>query len=113
MTASIQIETDLVPIRSALYETGELVRQLVAPPQTLDIIRERLFGSPDVLDEFVTIRTEINGTVGAQRMYIFYEPSNVLLRLMSALRAGQYEFLTLKCHGLPVPLLETAIPAIS
>jgi hypothetical protein len=92
MTASIQIETDLVPIRSALYETGELVRQLVAPPQTLDIIRERLFGSPDVLDEFVTIRTEINGTVGAQRMYIFYEPSNVLLRLMSALSLALANF---------------------
>jgi hypothetical protein len=91
-------------MRSALYETGELVRRLLAPPETLDIIRERLFGSPDVLNEFVAVRTEIGGAVGAQRMRIFYEPSSVLLRLMSALRAGQYEFLTLKCHGPPVPL---------
>jgi hypothetical protein len=103
-SSAMQIETDLTPIRSALHETGELVRRLLAPPETIEIIRERLFGNPNTLDEFVAVRTKISGAVGAQRMCISYEPSNILFRLMSALRAGQYEFLTLKSHDKIIPI---------
>jgi threonine dehydratase len=105
----MKIENDLTPIRSALYETGELVNRLVATSETVEIIRERLFGSPDVLNEFVSCRTEITPAVGdvAKRMRIIFEPSGALIRLMAALRAGEYKFL-IQNHNALTPAFATA-----
>lgn len=96
----MRIESELVPIRSAFKEVDQLIRRLNAPPETIEVLRERLFGGPDALDELVTTRSEITGAVGAQRMRIFFEPSAVLLRLVAALRTGQFEFLMFECHAL-------------
>lgn len=89
----VALEVDLRPIRSALREAGELVSQLFAPPETLQIIRERLFGSRNNLNEFIAVHTKISTADGTKRMWIVYEPSRRLLEIVVAFRAGEYEFL--------------------
>jgi hypothetical protein len=109
--SEMRLETDLLPIRTALRELRASIDTLPTSTEIRQIVCERLFGSPDVLEEFVATRTEIGTTRGTERMRVIYEPSDGFIRLLSALRAGQYEFLTSQDHGAVTPSWLFEVPS--
>lgn len=94
----MQLETDLEPIRTALYDAANLVDRLPTTPQIREILRERLFGGPQVLEQLVSSRSEIRTAGNTKRIRIIFEPSDLLLRYVGTLRTGEWMSLTLD-HG--------------
>ena len=82
-----QIETDLSPVRTALWTLSGLIDSLPTRLEFRVIVRKRLFGGENALEKYISVRTEIDPVYGACRQRIIYEPSFRLLMTIWALRA--------------------------
>ena len=85
-----QIETDLSPVRTALWTLSGLIDSLPTRLEFRVIVRKRLFGGENALEKYISVRTEIDPMYGACRQRIIYEPSFRLLMTIWALRAVTY-----------------------
>ena len=87
-------EINLTSARAALHEAAALIRSLPVSLETRKIVRENLFGSDDSRDRLITIRSEVTrATDGTYGTNVFYVPTNGLLGVIAALRAGNWECL--------------------
>lgn len=86
-------EIDLRPAMECWREVGALLDRLVAAPETIEVLREKILGALDPLNKLVAVRCEVIAADGANRSRIIYEPSPWLAEILTALRAADLEAL--------------------
>lgn len=94
-TVQLSIETDASPLQATL---GELLEQAADLPLE---IRNGLVRRFESIAQTFRVDLDNSAAAGAGNLRVVLQPSDALLELVGALRAGQFDFLSveIQAHG--------------